>query len=1573
MSDRFTWEPGDIELTSAGPTMSKPEAHYRSGGTPGHRCGDCTMMHHLKPPDFESGDCTLVKGLIEVDAVCDHFKLKAGHDKGDEVIDLGYLSLPWELQDALELDAAQTQLARVSGYQRVSSRGRVEHVSGYVTRREPAAPDEHGWIPLDDWLKGQREWAGRGEAIWEQNEWKRRARGFHAAPDADLRPPGALRPGDHALITQQDGSQAEAVVSAATKERDKVSVAYRPVRSAAYPPITSAENEGHGRAVSYREFQRLAAEGHRMLTAMQAGSRPPAGLTDHWQQVKDDAWAATRQSWGGGTYDTATGDPLPQGADKFALSVKPSGMASISVPEDAPPAQFSAAMDAALTKFAPLLARQSSYLGVFHDDDHHRVDIDPVTVVDSIHEVEALGSYAHSIGGAYRFSDGNGYWPPYVPDEEIVRWTSQLPPFTTADPASGGPPQKPSRLPSQQISPSLTTASLEPSHLVPVLSPIRAQLAPQAQEPASPPPPEPDAIEVTPLLPGTPSALPVLYPDQRRILEASVGHPYLGLTSSQAMARIRQNMPLSSEQLTALYARTGIAARSAPAPRARALHRIMDQLMAAQREIRAGEASDLEGIMPLVERTTGRGRAVKSTAGQIATGDFIVWRDLDGQTSNGQVRAVSTQRHGRLVTLTTRDSAGDDSEHLFSARTVVYRLPDLPPDRPQPPPGQTGREWVTLDQLKPGDTIEWLRNREPAQVRSIVPNGLDTGRIDVVLADGTQTALDLGSVVAGGLAAVRIGRGELSKGQPYDQLIPAENPQVIRPDELQVGDLVHIGTAHPIVPGGRSDATGTVSSIERVTGEDGTPGLRVDLLQGGNMRFDLNTYTYFPETGPSAVNPSPSHYAGGRKISARKPAGPEDLHWDMTFTRLTPAAANPLARYADPGVYARERIAGGLWQTFKRAYQEMLDALSGISFDSAEAYRRGSRFVPAGTPPSERAPGAMRHVVIDMLQRMGNADQFAGGLSVRTDYLMGSAAGQMVPGGIDGRGDLLREAKLALRPLQDQMIGLALSQAIAAVENAADDPQAIVNAIQALSADPPLTGVAVRTLAAAAQRMAEQATGTAAYISQPPEVPLEIQGQRLDMSSKMAAYRAALGDMSHIGQVYVMRSLFAPPTLADLQAGRAPEIREARVWVTDKAPDDGPGSVTMGQNEVIRAAGRVLHEEVKTRGAAVFRRITGLDMTAGGVAEAKRQAKMERDRLLRRAEEQWSAASRAGDAARNEYARQHGFEEFGALVDAADLARRFGPGGQAPSGETWLDLLADAAAVYRAAYDPIAARARELTDQATGAFGRAMDLDHAAAQARREAAISVLSEARGGEPFGGHQLKTTMGRGAAKDRARLLEGIRYGETAYPRSWLQLADAHGTSSSWQGYTVGSKERGDYSDAARKINLSDSEPQLPGQPRSGRVATHELGHAMERSVPGLRQMELAELWRRTSVGPPGRRSREIKHLMSGYSGEYARSDLFPLEYSGKDYGDDDAFELFTTGVESLLAGSPYLDEEFEQWMLGVMALLPGGQPFTGAAEAPARAAETGRLAVRRLAVCTHLRYVVRLAVCQRRACT
>lgn len=181
-----------------------------------------------------------------------------------------------------------------------------------------------------------------------------------------------------------------------------------------FDEITADEQRGDSRPVSAAEFQRLAGLGQAQLDEFAANSAPIDGLDENWDSIKSQAFDEAQESWGGSTIDARTGEFLPDGADKYALTVKDEGISTVFIPENSSRSEFNAAMDQAKEQFRPILERQNHYLGVFHDDDLNRIDIDPVTVVNTVEEVHTIGAATRAVGGAYNFADGNGYWPPYV-------------------------------------------------------------------------------------------------------------------------------------------------------------------------------------------------------------------------------------------------------------------------------------------------------------------------------------------------------------------------------------------------------------------------------------------------------------------------------------------------------------------------------------------------------------------------------------------------------------------------------------------------------------------------------------------------------------------------------------------------------------------------------------------------------------------------------------------------------------------------------------------------------------------------------------------------------------------------------------------------------------------------------------------------------------------------------------------------------------------------------------------------------------------------------------------------------
>jgi hypothetical protein len=108
----------------------------------------------------------------------------------------------------------------------------------------------------------------------------------------------------------------------------------------------------------------------------------------------------------------------------------------------------------------------------------------------------------------------------------------------------------------------------------------------------------------------------------------------------------------------------------------------------------------------------------------------------------------------------------------------------------------------------------------------------------------------------------------------------------------------------------------------------------------------------------------------------------------------------------------------------------------------------------------------------------------------------------------------------------------------------------------------------------------------------------------------------------------------------------------------------------------------------------------------------------------------------------------------------------------------------------------------------------------------------------------------------------------------------------------------------------------------------TAVHELGHGFEDSIPGLKPLEYAMYMRRAKS--------DNYEYTRWAKGEYGSKDEWREPYSGRDYGatPTDNFEIFTTGVESLLGGSGYfgdviknqtVDTDFRRFILGVLVGL------------------------------------------------
>lgn len=209
----------------------------------------------------------------------------------------------------------------------------------------------------------------------------------------------------------------------------------------------------------------------------------------------------------------------------------------------------------------------------------------------------------------------------------------------------------------------------------------------------------------------------------------------------------------------------------------------------------------------------------------------------------------------------------------------------------------------------------------------------------------------------------------------------------------------------------------------------------------------------------------------------------------------------------------------------------------------------------------------------------------------------------------------------------------------------------------------------------------------------------------------------------------------------------------------------------------------------------------------------------------------------------------------------------------------------------------------------------------AAAKAAREEAREALARAR---VRALEDVRPMGGRVAVDDARSVIEGADAAQDAagsYPTSWVQRSNAQGR------LRVGwGDDRGYY----RTLRNGDGELQIG--PAGGRqLAVHEFGHRMEAVTPRLGLAQWVML-RRRATGPRG----GLEKLTAIYRGtrERGRRDKWFRAYTGKEYGDgtgiDPHYELFTTGVESVLGWNrtDYTegDRELIEFVLGVLAGIP-----------------------------------------------
>jgi hypothetical protein len=398
-----------------------------------------------------------------------------------------------------------------------------------------------------------------------------------------------------------------------------------------------------------------------------------------------------------------------------------------------------------------------------------------------------------------------------------------------------------------------------------------------------------------------------------------------------------------------------------------------------------------------------------------------------------------------------------------------------------------------------------------------------------------------------------------------------------------------------------------------------------------------------------------------------------------------------------------------------------------------------------------------------------------------------------------------------------------------------------------------------------------------------------------DLPTRMESYRQALG--GRFGHVNTRRATYGTVDFNALERGEEPPVTYEDKFVRDTdARDGGPGETAMNHLEIVRAAGADIDANLQQRIADRMTR-DGVDLppeAQGNVSAYMQQLE--------------DLSKELGTARAAAYQRR--------LYSSTREERAAGL-------EEWTRIQAE-------------------QDELLGRLGR---LRQQFATAQRQAATDILSGLRqiGGVRLDYQDADPTRGRGRYRgsgaghdlgERDQNVRAMRTAEDVLPTDWLNSIRSHvRTAYGRTRIGLGTLRRG-HADYRGNIRLSEvGGPFFDGDPGRGQVAVHELSHFAERAVPGMLAAEEAFLWSRTSSGQVGSREREAMVNMDGIGGDstqFGFTDDFRKPYTGVDYQRSrgrttQAFEVLTTGVESLFAGSQYMDDDMRAWLLGALALL------------------------------------------------
>lgn len=983
-----------------------------------------------------------------------------------------------------------------------------------------------------------------------------------------------------------------------------------------------------------------------------------------------------------------------------------------------------------------------------------------------------------------------------------------------------------------------------------------------------------------------PTARPRLYTYQRQNLVA------LNLDGrnsdapddvKQAALRVRNRMPLSAAQSRALadHLRTTTAGDDSLGvrqQRSRERLAVAFDISAAVAEGRAYRPS--QPIHNEVTRVRPAG---------LTSGDTAIMRMADGSLQTVKVLSSRPMMRGTLVRMSVEREDGTIEDRIVDRDTDAWLMPDLDTSPAPTDVEQVGRELVSVNDVHPGDLLSIFRNGRDEQIR-VGSIALDRDGDFVVTAAGAEGEGDnpLTVDLFKDSLAHRLERGPESGTPGFSALLPDGDVETIDPYDVKSGDYVEFptqgirGTVLAVRDlGDGRDASGNAVSTRSalVVGEDGRT-QPILLPQGGRP------VTRYSTAANNVGDDIAVQFEAQRQRSTRNNA----RGWVDAVQRRAGASAGYMLEDLDNGKLNR---AEAISRLFHAADQQRM------AFENRST-----------------ATNLWNNLAFD-LPKMTPEQENQGNIGMQT---------VVARVGEDAMGRLRLSIEEA-QPLPDETETDMLRRILTQWRD--DPPKRNTDAMVQSVMD---------SLPGFTSSDRQQAIGDVALR---PDAPL---GER------MKAYRSKIGGAFGMGQSSKAR--YANFTAESLERGEVPEVKAETTAQRERATDGGPAQVAMDHLATVRAAGAEVGAEVDAR----YERHLSDSLRAPDGMEPRREGESVNDFHLRvntyiddlagQRDRAFAELNDARKRAQDIEAQVRGYADF------EDVRTQFFRTSRTPQQRTDFFEIRELGGPNDPAPNPqiksFDEQWKALKAKHEAAHALALSNRMAAATARRKAVMEVLGEIR---PTGGVRLDyqqpdpTRRGRGRATsrpngsgaaltDRSALVQSMRQAEDVYPTEWLEAlrADLPNRYGGRTAIGLGPLQRG-HADWAGNIRLSQSSPGFEGDNGTGGVAVHELGHLMERSTPGLLAAQEAFLWSRTSTGEVGSRQRERVTRISGR--EVGYKDEFASHYTGRSYAAQtstmgvgtahESYEVFTTGIESLYAGSEYLDDDFRAFMLGVLAVL------------------------------------------------